>query len=607
MYLTKSIESLGVHNHACMLYKKHAEQFSVVIPFIRIGMERGEKNMYISDDNTAQGVIDEMRRQGIDVDTAVKSGRLVIITKKDAYLKQGYFNPDWMIQFLKETTLAAISEGYPALRVAGEMDWALAGDPGAERLMEYEAKLNYFFPKYDCMAICQYDNNRFPSETVLDMIHTHPLVIHEKTICKNFYFMHPDAFLKKESTEDKADRFLENILGHARLEDEKEKLNAHVQQLQKMEAAGQLAGGVAHDFNNILTIIQNYSYLLLDSFPKEDTRRVDVEGIIESSKKAAVLTGQLIVFSRKQVLQTRAIDINIVLKDMQKMLRRLIGEGIEIEAVYDSKLENVIADRDKIEQVIMNLVINAHDAMPHGGRITVKTENITINEEQSKIMPDSKPGNYVRISVEDTGTGMDKDTIPHIFEPFFITKSKGKGTGLGLSITYGIIAQHEGFINVYSEKGKGSIFRVYLPSVMAKADKIEKKADFIHELKGKNETILFVEDEESIRKFVVMALTRNNYKVLEAEDVKQAIKIFKEEKNSIDMVFTDMMLPDSTGVKLIEQLQKMKPGIKVLISSGYLDGKSQLAGIREKGYKFIQKPYELDEILAAVAEVLNKK
>lgn len=387
---------------------------------------------------------------------------------------------------------------------------------------------------------------------------------------------------------------------------EKEEVNERLIQSQKMEAIGHLAGGVAHDFNNLLTAIMGYSQFLADSFSAEDPRRSDIEEIIKASRNAASLTTQLLAFSRKQVMQSSVMDINLVIADMKKMLMRLIGENISLTTFTEPDIENVKVDKSQMEQVIMNLVINARDAMPAGGKITIRTENISIDNEQCQLILQSKPGSYVRISIEDTGMGMEKETLDHVFEPFFSTKGD-KGTGLGLSVVYGIIKQHGGFINVYSEKGEGSVFKIYLPAVLgpAEAAELNTKARDNTKHSDKNEKILVVEDEEAIRKFVIKALSRNNYRTHEAASAREALNIFKNEKMNFNLVLTDMILPDSTGLQLAEKLLELKPGLNILLSSGYTDNKTGIPDSAAGKFTFLQKPYSVEDLLDTIRAIFT--
>ncbi|HCJ66142.1 MAG TPA: hypothetical protein DHV62_02145, partial [Elusimicrobia bacterium] len=297
----------------------------------------------------------------------------------------------------------------------------------------------------------------------------------------------------------------EDITEHRRLEDQ-------FLQAQKMEAIGRFSGGIAHDFNNMLTAIIGYSQLLLAALPENDPSRADLEEIKKAADHAAALTRKLLAFSRKQVLQPQIVNLNTLVSDIEKMLHRIIGEDIELVTILEPRLSAIQVDPGQVEQVLMNLVVNARDAMPNGGTLTLKTENVTIDEEYVNANPEARVGKFVSLSVQDTGSGMDKETLQHIFEPFFTTKETGKGTGLGLSTVYGIVKQHNGWVNVYSEPGQGTVFKIYLP-VFGIAGEKESKEEVVTsaELKGKGERILLVEDEEGVRKFSERVLKKNGY------------------------------------------------------------------------------------------------
>ncbi len=389
-------------------------------------------------------------------------------------------------------------------------------------------------------------------------------------------------------------------------EEEKKRLQIQLLQAQKMEAIGKLSGGVAHDFNNLLTAIMGYSELVLDSFGDQERLRKNVEEIRKSAERAASLTRQLLAFSRRQVLQTKVLDINDLVTDIKKLLFRLIGEDIELATELAADLPKVKIDPAQIEQVVMNLAINARDAMQHGGILTIRTENVVIDEASSRLIPYSRPGSFVCLTVEDTGEGMDKDVIQHIFEPFFTTKDVGKGTGLGLAVVYGIVKQHEGWINVQSEEGKGTSFKVYLPACRAMERSEHKTRDIPkEELNGKGERILLVEDEEIVLRSCASLLRKNGYTVFETTNAKEAMDTFEREKDRIHLVCSDVVLPDENGVQLVNRLLSSKPDLRVLLTSGYTGRKSQLELIREKGFRFLQKPYTLTDLLRAIRELIE--
>ena len=400
---------------------------------------------------------------------------------------------------------------------------------------------------------------------------------------------------------------IQDITERKRAEEEREKMQAQLIQAQKMESIGTLAGGVAHDFNNLLTTIQGYAQLAMMSLKESDSFYENFKEIQQASVRAAKLTRQLLLFSRQQPMDLHSITLNETVDNLMKMLKRLIGEDITVQTDLDPNLWTNMADPGNMEQVIMNLVVNARDAMPEGKKITIKTENVDIDEGYCEIYKYAHPGKFVCLSVEDIGIGMDKEVIQHIFEPFFTTKGSGKGTGLGLSVVYGIVKQHEGWINVYSEPGRGSVFKVYLPaSSVESKDETKEEVISIQDCHGKGERILLVEDDDGIREFAKRVLFESGYVGFEAANAEEALNIFGKEKGDFHLVFSDVVLPEKSGLQLVEQLLSRKPELKVLLTSGYTDQKSQWPVICEKGYRFIQKPYGLTDLLRVVREVIEQ-
>ncbi len=379
------------------------------------------------------------------------------------------------------------------------------------------------------------------------------------------------------------------------------KLEEQLRQAQKMEAIGQLAGGVAHDFNNLLQVISGYSEVVLSRVDDSSSIHPYIEEIIGASERATSLTRQLLAFSRRQMIQLQVLSVNDIIGNISKMLKRLIGEDIEFTTVLSPDIMQVKADPGQIEQVIMNLAVNARDAMPEGGMLTIKTENVTIDENQSRLIPESLPGEYVYISVSDTGVGMSRETIQRIFEPFFSTKGI-KGTGLGLSVVYGIVKQHDGWINIYSEPGQGSVFKIYLPAIPEKHETKSREIIPQKDIRGCEERILLVEDEHQVLVFARQVLQEHGYVVFEAPNIKEATEVFEREGGNIHLIFSDVVLTDGTGIQLVEKLLSINPNIHVLLSSGYTDQKSQWQDIQDRKYSFIQKPYKISDMLKAIKE-----
>ena len=393
-----------------------------------------------------------------------------------------------------------------------------------------------------------------------------------------------------------------DITARKEAEEELHETQEQLRQAQKLEAIGQLAGGIAHDFNNMLSAIIGYSDLILTGLKEEDPLYSDMENIKSCADRSAALTRQLLAFSRKQALQPRVLDLNTIVSDMDRMLRRLIGEHIELVSRPAEGLWQVKADPGQIEQVIMNLAVNARDAMPDGGKLTVESANVELDEEYARTHVSAKPGPHVMIAVTDTGCGMDKETLSRIFEPFFTTKESGKGTGLGLSTAYGIVKQSGGNIWVYSEPEKGTTFKVYLPRVEGVPDE-KVRAKTVAPNRG-TETVLVVEDEDAVRELVARILSVHGYKVLEAPNGGEALVICEKHGN-IDLLITDVVMPNMGGRELAERVGKMRPGVKVLYTSGYTDNAIVHQGVLDAGTPFIQKPYTVSALLAKVREVLE--
>lgn len=392
---------------------------------------------------------------------------------------------------------------------------------------------------------------------------------------------------------------------HKRAEEEKERMHRQLIQAQKMEAVGMLAGGIAHDFNNMLTAIQVSIDLIMMEVGEKFVFYKDLKEVINYTKRASELLRQLLLFSRRHHMEYTTLDFNNMVSDMGKMLYRLIGEDIEISTDLESDLSTVRADRGTMEQVIMNLAVNARDAMPKGGKIMIKTENVELDDEQCKDMPEARPGRFVHLSFSDTGMGMEENVTEHIFEPFFTTKGNGEGTGLGLSVVYGIVKQHDGWIGVRSEKGHGSSFEIYLPAVdeemLEQADEVVS----LDQLQGEGKRILLVEDEEKVRRFTAQALSKNGYVVFPAANAKEAADVFEREKGNFNLILSDVVLPDQSGLELVDVFRSSKPHLQVMLCSGYTDNKSQWKIIQQRGYRFLEKPYTLGNLLSVVRDVFS--
>ena len=381
------------------------------------------------------------------------------------------------------------------------------------------------------------------------------------------------------------------------------RLQQQVLQSQKMEAVGRLAGGIAHDFNNLLTVITSYSDLLLEDLAPGDAKRDDLEQVRKAADGAAALTRQLLAFSRQQVVEPRVVSLNTVVEGLQKILRRVIGEDIELTTTLAPDLGAVRADVGQLEQVLMNLAVNARDAMPKGGRLTVETANVEHDPDYAREREAAAVRQFAMLAVSDTGCGMDEATKARIFEPFFTTKEPGKGTGLGLATVYGIVKQAGGFIWVYSEPGQGTSFKIYLPEVDATAERTTAVAG-ARAPRG-TETVLLVEDAAAVRAVTKQVLERQGYVVLEAPDGEAALRLAQQHRGPIHLLLTDVVLPRVSGRELAERLTQVRPDMKVLYASGYTDDSVVRHGILELGTAYLQKPFSPESLARKVRNVLD--
>ncbi len=399
---------------------------------------------------------------------------------------------------------------------------------------------------------------------------------------------------------------IQDISDRKRAEQEKASLEEQLRQSQKMEAIGHLAGGIAHDFNNLLTIIKGYSQLSLIELKEGDPLKGNIEEVKKATDRAADLIRQLLAFSRRQVMEMRVLDLNILLQNLDKMLRRVIGEDIELVTLLAEDLGRVKTDPGQIEQVILNLAVNARDAMPSGGKLTIETANVELDETYARRHVAVTPGRYVMLAVSDTGVGMTPEVRDRVFEPFFTTKEKGKGTGLGLSTVYGIVKQSEGNIWIYSEPGHGTTFKIYLPQAEELLEEVKEKV-VGEELPCGSETVLVVEDEEEVRKVAARILRGQGYKVLEASNGADTLMICKEQKERFHLILTDVVMPQMSGRQLVEQLRQVYQNFKVLYMSGYTDNTIVHHGVLERGINYIQKPFTVGALACKVREVLDNK
>ena len=402
------------------------------------------------------------------------------------------------------------------------------------------------------------------------------------------------------------DPVVRGVVINARDVTERRSLERQLLQAQKMEAVGRLAGGIAHDFNNVLTAIFGYVGLLLDGLPTLSPLRPDLEEIRKAADRAAGLTRQLLAFSRKQVLNMRVLDLNELMTDLEGLLRRLLGEDIEVVTKLEPALGAVQADAGQLEQVVVNLAVNSRDAMPEGGRLTIATQNVELDELYAQEHIPVRPGSYVMLALTDTGTGMSVETMSHMFEPFFTTKEAGKGTGLGLATVYGIVKQSGGYIWCYSELGQGTTFKVYLPRVDAPVERVPVRAAArpARPARG-SETILVLEDESGLRALIRRVLEKQGYTVLEASNAETAAMLAREHAGRIDLLLADVVLPGASGRAVADELVVQRADLKLLFMSGYTEDAIARRGVLAPNTPFINKPFSADALAAKVREVLE--
>jgi len=387
---------------------------------------------------------------------------------------------------------------------------------------------------------------------------------------------------------------------------ERKRLEDQLHRIQTLEALGQLAGGIAHDFGNVLTSISGFVEMVLRKVPKGDPLRRYLEPIRKSSLGAAQLVRKLLLFGRQQPFQRVLLDLNPLVEETVEVLDRLLGEDISVILRLEPRLWPIEGDPGTLKQLLTNLLLNARDAMPEGGEIVITTENVRVKAEYCKAHKKAQPGDFVRLSVKDTGLGMDKEVMDRVFEPFFTTKEAGRGSGLRLSVVYGVVKEHGGWINVRSAPKRGSLFKVYLPATPSAAARQEEGKTLV-ELEGRGEKVLLVEDEEGVREFASEALRGHGYQVFAAPGAEEALALFEREGGEFHVLFSDVVLPDGSGLRLAEELQQRRRGLKVILTSGYIGDRVKGESVRQMGFPLLQKPYSLLELLKVVKEVLKDR
>ena len=434
-----------------------------------------------------------------------------------------------------------------------------------------------------------------------------PLVVDDEVVgCLGLAAVEPRAILPEEvSLASRVAEQVSGVLARARLQEEHRRMEEQFHQAQKMEAIGRLAGGIAHDFNNLLTVIDMGTQFLQRGLQSEDPRLSHVKRVREAGQRAAGLTRQLLAFSRQEIVEPKVLDLNQVLDDLDRMLRRIIGEDVDLTLLPAEELWPVKIDPTQIEQVVINLAVNARDAMPTGGKLTIETANVVLDEAYAAHHLEAEPGEYVLLAVSDNGVGMSDEVMARIFEPFFTTKEKGKGTGLGLATVFGIVKQNRGHIRVYSEPDLGTTFRIYLPPVSEGAPTLSRPPTGEADLPRGSETLLLVEDETSVREFTRDVLIAQGYRVLSAVDGEEALQVAKDHEGPIHLLVTDVVMPRMSGRELADHLEPSRPEMRVLYVSGYTDDAVVRHGVLAEGIQFLSKPFGMEALALKVRAVLD--
>jgi len=498
----------------------------------------------------------------------------------------------------------------------------LVQNAGEGILVLRDGMLRFFNPK--TIELMGYSEDALTNRPFVEMVHYEdrekvgayfrgPLVVEERTTSLTFRIITEDGHTKWLQTntvsihwEDKPASlsFLTDITDRRRAEEEKKRIQGQLLQAQKMEAVGTLAGGIAHDFNNLLQVVQGYADLLLHNAGHDERQYLALQSIAGAAKRGAALTRQLLTFSRTMESYRRPLDLNHKVLDVKNLLERTIPKMISIKLELAEDLKIVNADASQVEQMLMNLAVNAKDSMPGGGELIIKTENIILNEELCRIHPDAHPWVYALLTVSDNGHGMDEKTLGHIFEPFFTTKKIGKGTGLGLAMVYGIVKSHRGFISCSSQPGEGTTFKVYLPTVEQEMEMVQENK-IIAPVAGGNEKILLVDDEDIIRDLGIQLLGESGYTVFTAPDGETALELYRKEQEQIDLVILDLLMPGMGGMKCLDELLTINPEARVLISTGYsVDGPTKET-VEARTSGCISKPFDRGQILNVIREVLD--
>jgi signal transduction histidine kinase/ActR/RegA family two-component response regulator len=729
----RAVVQLRRGDHICLLYENATEYLKVIALYLKGGLEQGERCVHVADDYLIAETAAALTAAGVDVCWEQERGALSLLTKNEAHLRSGMFDPEDTIAFLRETEEESDRASFSGLRLTGDMAWALGPEPGNERVLEYEELLNHFYPSSHCLGLCSYNLRQFPLEMVTEMLRIHPVVLLGNQAAPNLYFepsllSQPadqgewmvaalkrilrteqellEALALQEQTlsllpaaayvcdrerritffnqaaaaawgrepklNDDQDRFCGSykiylpdgtpvpraespvaqtlrdgasrqgvealikrpdgsritiIANVIPLKDEagrvtgalasflditqQKLLQAQLLHAQKVDSLGRLAAGMAHEFNNLLGAIMGFNSLALQKAPPATEVTGYLQEVDKAVKRASGLVRQLLAFSRVQDFAPKVLDCNNLILESDLMLRRLVGADVELVLALAPDLGLVRADPGQLTQVLVNLVVNARDAMPEGGQLIISTSNLSLEPEQALRLGVAGAGEYIVLTVADTGLGMTKEVKAHLFEPFFTTKEVGKGTGLGLSTCYGIVRQAGGQIEVLSEPGQGATFKIYLPvateGVEVRTDTVEPEdRRQTNAQPPAEETVLLAEDDPLIRKLVCDVLQAWGYTVLEASNGGDALALASNHAGrEVHLLVADLIMPGMSGKELAERFRETHPESKVLFISGHAKSFIPDDSLMNAGDGILTKPFMPDELVARIQELLN--
>ena len=584
----RALPALSHGDHACLFYRSPEEHGVVTASFLGLGLERDERCVYVGGADSIESVREGLKSAGVAVASEEDKGRLILTDRRD-YLEGGRWSTEKMLGFLQDAYESTMADGRTALRAAGDVSWQVGPSGDFSEVVHYEALLDLFFAGKRMVGMCQYPQDRCPSDTLLGILRTHRVAAVGTELCDNPHYVPPGILIEKDEGARERQRvewLMSQLVRVRKAEEDRDRLQKELLLSQKREAIGRLASGVAHDFNNVLTAILGLSDLIVNEPSAGSAAVRDAREIRLAGERATALTRQLLSLGRARGDRETVVDPGDVVQAMTAFLRRILPENVRLETRTAAGLGGVRADIGRLEQVLMNLAVNARDAMPDGGTIVVET---------------APAGPDAVLSVTDDGAGIPADVLPRVFEPFFTTKGEGKGTGLGLATVREIVERAGGRVEVESVAGKGTTFRVLLPRSAQAPEPLGARTPAQEAPLRGTETVLVVEDEAYIRSLVRRVLSGHGYSVLEAGGPAEALRLARENAGALKALVMDMSLPKANGRELAARLAEVRPGVRTLFVSGY----SEAEAAPPAGAAFLQKPFAPEALLRAVRALLD--